>query len=163
MSSTRLRPFYVGLTIVLLALSLVEFVVLFGIIDAQNAVGADLAYYQFVARRWLETGVYYTASQLSGPYVVQTQVDNLYPPHALYLFVPFVYLPAILWWIVPLAIIAWVVWWCRPALWGLPILAAIILFPKTPNQIIYGNTDMWIGAAIAAGVRWGWPSTLVSF
>ena len=163
MSSPRLRPLFVGLTVVLLALSAIEFVVLFGIIDAQNAVGADLAYYQFVARRWLDTGVYYTASQLSGPFVVQTQVDNLYPPHALYLFVPFVYLPAILWWLVPLGINVWVVWWCRPAAWGLPILAAIVLFPKTPNQIIYGNTDMWIAAAIAAGVRWGWPSTLVSF
>ena len=31
--------------------------------------------------------------QLSGPYEIQTQVDNLYPPHALYLFVPFLVLP----------------------------------------------------------------------
>jgi hypothetical protein len=162
-SRTQLRPFLVGLTIVFLVLAALEAVVLFRIIDSQNAVGGDLAYYRFVGQRWLETGVYYTPHQLSGPYEVQTQVDNLYPPHALYLFVPFIYLPAILWWIVPLAIMAWVVWWCRPALWGLPILAAIVLFPKTPNQIIYGNTDMWIGAAIAAGVRWGWPSTLVSF
>jgi hypothetical protein len=35
-----------------------------------------------------------------------------------------------------------------------PILALILLFPKTPNQILYGNTDMWVAAAIAGGVRW---------
>ena len=40
----------------------------------------------------MTTGVYYTDQQLAGPYVVQTQVHNLYPPHALYLFIPF--LPA---------------------------------------------------------------------
>jgi hypothetical protein len=153
----------VGLTIVLFGLATVESVVLFGIIDSQRAVGVDLVYYQEVGRRWLETGVYYTDRQLSGPYQQQTLVDNLYPPHALYLFVPFVYLPQVLWWIIPLAIVAWVVWWCRPAVWGWPILAAIVLFPKTPNQIIFGNTDMWVAAAVAAGVRWGWPSTFVTF
>ena len=163
MSSARLRPLFVGLAIVLLVLAAVESVVLFGIIDSQDAVGVDLVYYQDVGRRWIETGVYYTDRQLSGPYQQQTLVDNLYPPHALYLFVPFVYLPAILWWVLPLGIIAWVVWWCRPAIWGWPILAAILLFPKTPNQVIFGNTDMWVAAAIAAGVRWGWPSTLVTF
>ena len=30
-----------------------------------------------------------------------------------------------------------------------PILALIVLFPKTPGQILFGNTDMWIAAAIA--------------
>ena len=163
MNSARLRPVFVGLTIVLLVLAAIEAVILFRIIDSQDAVGVDLVYYQDVARRWLETGAYYTDRQLSGPYQQQTLVDNLYPPHALYLFVPFLYLPPILWWVIPLSIVAWVVWWCRPAAWGWPIIAAIVLFPKTPNQIIFGNTDMWVAAAIAAGVRWGWPSTLVTF
>ena len=26
-----------------------------------------------------------------------------------------------------------------------------------------GNTDMWVAAAIAAGVRWAWPSVLLTF
>jgi hypothetical protein len=163
LQSARLRPVWIGLTIVLLVLAAVEAVVLFGIIDGQRAVGTDLEYYRFVAQRWLDSGVYYTDRQLAGPYQVQTQVDNMYPPHALYLFVPFVALPGILWWVVPLGVVAWVVWWCRPATWAWPILAAIVLFPKTPNQIIYGNTDMWVAAAIAAGVRWGWPSILTTF
>lgn len=146
----------------LLALAAVEAVVLFGIIDAQDAVGVDLEYFRFVAQRWLDTGVYYTPDQLNGPYEVETLVTNLYPPHALYLFVPFTVLPSILWWAIPLAVIGYVVWWCRPAMWAWPLLALIVLFPKTLNQIIYGNTDMWIAAFIAGGVRWAWPATLVT-
>lgn len=158
----RLRPVWVALTVVFLALAAVETVALFQVIDGQQAVGVDLEYYRFVAQRWLDTGVYFTDRQLSGPYQVQTLVDNLYPPHALYLFLPFLVLPGILWWVVPLGFISAVVWWCRPAAWAWPILAAIVLFPKTPNQIIYGNTDMWIAAFIAGGVRWGWPAVLVT-
>ena len=159
----HLRPLWVGLTIVILVLAALETVALFRVIDGQNAIGTDLHYYQFVARRWLDTGIYYTDRQLGGPYEVQTLVDNLYPPHALYLFVPFLYLPDILWWILPLGLIAYVVWWCRPVAWMWPLLALIVLFPKTPNQILYGNTDMWVAAAIAGGVRWAWPSVLVTF
>ena len=140
-----------------------ESFVLFGIIREQGAIGGDLGFYQAVAHRWLDSGVYYTGRQLDGPYQVQTQVDNLYPPHALFLFVPFLILPAILWWIVPLALVAYVVSWCRPVAWSLPILALLVLFPKTPNLIIYGNADMWVAAAIAAGVRWGWAAVLVTF
>ena len=158
----RLRPVWVALTIVFLALAAVETIALIRIIDGQQAVGVDLEYYRFVAQRWLDTGVFYTDRQLAGPYQVQTQVDNLYPPHALYLFLPFLVLPGALWWALPLGFIAYVVWWCRPAVWAWPILAAIVLFPKTPNQIIYGNTDMWITAFIAGGVRWGWPAVLVT-
>lgn len=158
----RLRPVWVGLTIVLVALAAVEAAVLFRVIDDQQAVGVDLDYFRFVAQRWLDTGVFYTDRQLAGPYEVQTLVDNLYPPHALYLFVPFLILPGILWWVVPLSIIGYVVWWCRPAIWAWPILALIVVFPKTFNQIIYGNTDMWIAAFIAGGVRWAWPATLIT-
>ncbi len=160
--SRNLRPLWVGLTIVILALAAIEIVLLYRVIDGQAAIGTDLHYYQFVAQRWLDTGVYYTEHQLAGPYVIQTQVDNVYPPHALYLFVPFVFLPAILWWVVPLGIVAYVVWWCRPETWMWPILALIVLFPKTPGQILFGNTDMWVAAAIAGGVRWAWPSVFMT-
>ena len=51
MSSARLRPVFVGLTIVLLVLAAIEAVILFRIIDSQDAVGVDLVYYQDVARR----------------------------------------------------------------------------------------------------------------
>lgn len=157
------RPILVSLTIVILAVAAYVSVLLFQIIDAQSAVGVDLEYYRFVARRWLETGVFFTDAQLAGPFVVETLVTNLYPPHALYLFIPFLVLPSILWWVIPLGLVAYVVWWCRPAMWAWPILALIILYPKTPNQIIFGNTDMWVTAAVAAGVRWAWPAVFVTF
>lgn len=134
---------------------------LYRIIDDQGAIGTDLRYYQFVAERWMTTGVYYTTEQLSGPYVVQTQVHNLYPPHALYLFVPFLYLPAILWWILPLGLFAYVIWWCRPAIWAWPVLLLILALPKGPAQILFGNTDMWVAAFVAGAVRWSWPGVLV--
>jgi len=159
----HLRPLWVGLTVVILALAAYETVLLYGVIDGQDAIGTDLDYYRFVAQRYVDTGVWFTDRQLNGPYVVQTQVDNLYPPHALYLFVPFLILPDILWWILPLGVIGYVVWWCRPVVWMWPILALIVLFPKTPGQILFGNTDMWVAAAIAGGVRWAWPSVFVTF
>lgn len=156
------RPVWVGLTGALLVLAAYETVLLFGIIDAQQAIGTDLDYYRFVAQRWLDTGTFFTDRQLAGPYVVQTQVDNLYPPHALYLFIPFLVLPDPLWWILPLSFIGYVVWWCRPAAWAWPILALMVAFPKTPGQILFGNTDMWIAAAVAGGVRFGWPAVFAT-
>jgi hypothetical protein len=152
-----------GLTVVFLVLAVIGAIVMYGIVDDQVAVGVDLVYFQFVAQRWLDTGVYYTPDQLSGPFQVRTLVDNLYPPHALYLFIPFLFLPTILWWVIPLSVIAYVVWWCRPVMWSWPILAFIIMYPKTPSVIIYGNSDMWVTAFIAGGVRWAWPAALVSF
>lgn len=132
------------------------------IISGQQAIGTDLHYYRFVADRWLSTGLYYTPDQLAGPYVVRTQVDNLYPPHALYLFVPFLFLPDLLWWVLPLAIVAYVIVWCRPHTWAWPLILLILAFPKTPAQILFGNTDMWTTAFIAGGVRWSWPAVLIS-
>ena len=100
----------------------------------------------------MTTGVYYTDQQLAGPYVVQTQVHNLYPPHALYLFVPFLFLPGILWWALPLAFLAYVIWWCRPTAWTWVLLLGLLALPKGPAQILFGNTDMWI-AAFGGGCR----------
>lgn len=140
-----------------------ESIVLYGIIDDQDSIGSDLRFFQSVAQRWLDTGVYYAEHQLSGPYVVGSNIDNLYPPHTLYLFMPFLFVPAILWWLIPLGLIAYVVWWCRPVAWALPILTLLVLYPKTPAVVLYGNSDIWAVAFAAAGVRWGWPGVLVSF
>ena len=158
-----LRPIWVGIAVMMLVALAVESVALYRIVDDQDAIGSDLRFFQSVAQRWLDTGVYYTEKQLSGPYVVGSNIDNIYPPHTLYLFVPFLFLPAILWWAIPVALIGYVVWWCRPAPWAMPILAALVLYPKTPAVFLYGNSDIWATAFAAAGVRWGWPAVLVSF
>ena len=157
------RPVLIGLMIVLAVLIVIETIELFGIIGHEKTIGGDLRYYRFVAERWLETGVYYTPDQLSAPFVVRARGHNLYPPHALYLFIPFVYLPDALWWGVPFVIVGYVVWWCRPTLSGWLLLVVIMALPKTVAQLIVGNTDMWVTCVVAGAVRWSWPGVLMSF
>jgi hypothetical protein len=163
MSRRWTRPLFVGLTAVLLAITLVETWWLWQYIGAQHALGADHAYYVSIAQRWLDTGVWYTDRQLAGPYEQTTLVDNLYPPHALYLFLPFVWLPGIVWWLVPAALLGYAIWRLRPAIWSWPILALLIALPKTPNAILYGNSDLWVMGFVAAAVVWGWPAVFVTF
>jgi hypothetical protein len=156
-------PVIVGLTLVLLAVAVLETVALHRIIDDQDSIGVDLVFYRDIAQRWVDTGVWYTDRQLSGPYETQTLVDNLYPPHALYLFLPWIILPAPLWWILPFGFVAWTIRRLRPRPWVWPLLALILVLPKSPTLILYGNSDLWVTAFVAAGVLWGWPAILVSF
>ena len=106
-----------------------EFVWLWGYIDSQNAIGADLVFFRSIAEHWLDTGQFYLEHQLTGPYVVQTQVDVLYPPTALLLFVPFVWLPSLLWWLLPVGIFVLAIRQLRPARWTWPLIAAGIAYP----------------------------------
>ena len=146
---------------VFLALAAWEFAYLWNYIDQQHAIGLDFLFYKSVGDRWLETGQMYLAHQLSGPYVVRTEVDVLYPPLALFLFVPFHWLPFWLWWMVPIGVVAYVVWRLQPAPWSWPLLAFLMFFPKTVSETIYGNSDMWVTAFVAAGLLWAWPSVFV--
>jgi hypothetical protein len=157
------RVLWIGITVILLVVAAWEAVQLWQIIGDQDAIGVDPVFYRDMGQRWLDTGTFYTERQLSGPYETTTLVDNLYPPIALYLFLPFVFLPLILWWVIPLAIVAFSVWYLRPAAWSWPILALIIALPKTVSATIYGNSDLWVAAAVAGGVLLGWPAILAVF
>jgi hypothetical protein len=126
------------------------------------APGQDFAFYRDVAQRWLTTGAYYLPDQLAGPHQLTLMRDVLYPPTALYLFVPFVWLPAFLWWAIPLGVLGYAFWRWQPAAWTWPLLAFGLLWPRTQGAFLFGNTDMWIAAAIAAGFLWGWPAALVA-
>jgi hypothetical protein len=137
-----------------------EAIVLIGVIGPQ--LGEDFLFYRAIGERWLETGAYYLPHQLAGPYSVTLQVDNLYPPHALALFLAFTVLPPPLWWIVPLGVTAYVVAAWRPAWWSWPLLALLILWPRTLSAVLWGNIDMWLLASVAAGLRWGWPALLLT-
>jgi len=154
------RILWAGISLILLSVAAWEAAQLWVIIDEQDAIGVDPVFYQDMGRRWLETGTFYTERQLSGPYETTTLMDNLYPPLALYLFVPFVFLPLILWWVIPLAIVGFVVWYLRPVAWSWPILALVIALPKTISATIYGNSDLWVAAAVAGGVVLGWPAII---
>ncbi len=159
---TDRRPLWIGLSAILVVIGCWEFVQLWQMIDVQRSIGIDQAYYVGVARQFLTTGTFYFDYQLQGHYQTTTLVTNLYPPIALYLFVPFVYLPAIFWWILPIGFVGWAIWRLGPVAWGWPILAAMVVFPKTISAAIYGNSDIWITAFVAGAVLWGWPAVLIA-
>jgi hypothetical protein len=162
MLSPRLtRIAILTVTGVLLVFAALEFVFLWRYIGAQNAIGTDHGFFVSIARRWLDTGEFYLPHQLAGPYVSQTNVDVLYPPIALLLFVPFVWIPFPFWWAIPAVVLGAVLWRLRPAMWTWPIMAALVAWPRFPSRLIYGNTDMWLLAAIAAGVIVGWTAVFV--
>jgi hypothetical protein len=122
----------------------------------------DFWFYRDIAIRWLADGSYYLPHQLAGePYALVPMVDVLYPPTALVLFVPFVWLPAVLWWAIPLGVLGYVVWTYRPSPWGWVAIAACVAWPRTFGAVLFGNTDMWVAAGVAAGLRWGWPAALI--
>lgn len=152
---------YTSTAVVLLVAAVVEAVWLWEYMGTQDALGADLVFFRDIAQRWVDTGEFYLERQLAGPYVVETLVDVLYPPFALYLFVPFLVLPTLLWWLIPMVAFAAGIARLRPAPWTWPIIAAGIAWPQTVAQVLYGNTNMWVAAAIAAGVAWAWPSVLI--
>lgn len=157
------RPFQVALTIALLGFAAFEIAWLWRFLDDNQSLGVDHAYYVRVAQRWLDTGVWYTERQLAGPYQTQTLVDNLYPPHALYLFLPFIWIPYPAWWLIPFALVGYALWRLRPHAWSWPILALIVALPKTPAAILYGNSDLWMLAFTTAGVLWAWPAVFATF
>ena len=76
----RLRAFYALVAALLAIVFAVEVRLLWDVLTAQNALGADLVFFQDIARHWRDTGEFYLQRQLSGPYVVETLVDVLYPP-----------------------------------------------------------------------------------
>lgn len=153
------RPLAVSLTLVFVAIGIaVLWAGMAGV--GQRIVGLDIGHYLDATRRWLETGTPYLASEVAGPYEI-APLTFLHPPVALYLFVPFLALPLALWWAIPLGIVAWSVVSWRPADWTWPIMAALLALSRFHIPLIVGNTDLWVWAAIALGLRLAWPALLV--
>jgi hypothetical protein len=150
------------LTGVLLLVAVWELAFLWPYIDGQHALGSDLGYYRSVGERWLDTGQFYLPRQLAGPYTVEADVDVLYPPVAIPFFVALRWLPVPLWWAIPLAVIAAVGVRLRPALWTWPLLVFCAAWPRNLSDLLYGNSNMWVIAAVAGGVVAGWPGVLVA-
>lgn len=145
----------------ILAIAAWEAVVLWRVIGDQHALGTDLDYYRGIGQRWLDTGSFYLPRQLAGPYIVKADQDVLYPPTALLLFLPFTILPWPAWWLIPLGTVAWVVLRWRPAPWTWPILAFLVAWPPQVANLLFGNSDTWVIAAVAGGLAAGWPGVLV--
>lgn len=156
------RPVALGLAVVLLALAAVE-----AVQQALSAWGAAYAGTDLTqgylpgAQRWLSTGSPYTAEQLAGPWVLEAH-SFIHPPAALPLFAAFLVLPIVLWWAVPIGVTALAVARMRPAPWSWPLMAACLVWPRSPGSLISGNSDMWAMAAVGAGAVWGWPIVLLA-
>lgn len=126
-------------------------------------LGLDYGIYMDRTRDWLAGDGFYTSQQLAGPYQLDQGIPPaLYPPVLLYLTVPFTILPAVLWWAAPIAIIAVALWRLRPPIETWPLLALLLVYPRTWVMLIYGNPSMWAFAALVAGLVWSWPAALVA-
>ncbi len=125
-------------------------------------VGTDYQIYMDAARRWLDGGSYFLPRQLGGSYDIQAG-DVLYPPVALWLFVPFTMLPPVVWWITPVGITAIAVWHLRPPAWALALSVLVFVYPKNLAFVFDGNPGLYFIAALAAAVAWGSPASLALF
>lgn len=136
--------------------------------DPVWSLGMDFRYYMSLGAQWLADGSFYLPHQLTGqPYQAQLlgidpTTSTLYPPSALLLFVPFSLAPAVLWWTIPIAVATYAVWRLEPAPWALPVMLVMLAWPRAIGAYLFGNTDMWITAAVAAGLIWGWPALVVT-
>jgi hypothetical protein len=134
----------------------------FGMADVgREIVGLDVGNYLAATHRWIETGTPYLAAEVSGPFQI-APTTFLHPPVALYLFVPFLVLPLVLWWAIPIGIVIWCIASWRPADWTWPVMVGLLALTRFMVPLIVGNTDLWVWAAIAAGLRFGWPAVLVA-
>ena len=128
--------------------------------------GIDYDTLMGATRNLLGGNGFYPAYEVSGPWVYTLdQPPNgppiLYPPHALYLFVPFVFLPGFLWWAIPLSVLAWALWRLRPHPAAVLAILLVLGTPYAREDIFWGNPVMWMVAAEAAGFVLGWPAVLV--
>jgi hypothetical protein len=120
----------------------------------QGTLAVDIGYWDpLYAQRWLDTGVMYLPHQLAGPYHVTGQ-DFLFPPIAMYVFIPFLFLPIVIWWIVPAVALVACFRRFRPALWTFPMYAwpfvLIVIKPSFLPLALLGarRRSWWIAAAI---------------
>lgn len=130
----------------------------------KDAVGwgahSDFGFYRSIGERWLATGQYYLPEQLVGPYPFVNDTVVLYPPIALYLFVPFVFLPGFLWTLIPASVVVYALNRWRPAMWTWPFLAFAVFWHEDLNDVLQGS-NVWFVGAVAGGLLWGWPSMLI--
>ena len=127
----------------------------------EQPLGVDFTLYRDVTARWLGGGPYFEPYQVAGSYEIRAG-DVLYPPVALWLFVPFAAVSgglatvaAVVWWGAPLLITASVVAWLRPRPIAWPLIALCLANPTTLLKIWTGNPVIWAMAAMALAVVGG--------
>lgn len=127
-------------------------------------IGGDYQTYMTHTERWLSGGPLYPAYQLEGPYLSQF-IESMFPPVALWLFVPFALLPdavsVVLWWALPALAVAWMLRRLRPAPWSWPVMALCASMPVVVAKIAVGSPTIWCLAAMAVGVVYAGPAVFV--
>ena len=149
------------MTVALVMVATVEVVLILRAIDGgwYGGFASDLDPYLGFTRSWLAGEGWYLPAQLAGSYVVEDVGANVYPPTLLYLTVPFTLgLPLVLWWAVPIGLLAAALYHARPAWWSWPLLALVLVYPRTWTVVVAGNPAMWAIAFAVAGVVWSWPA-----
>jgi len=160
-AAPRHLPLLCGLLTALILVSQVPgFIEAFSRPNVNGYGGIDYRLYMDATQRWLDGGQFYQSYQLAGAYSI-TAGDILYPPVALWLFVPFTVLPAGLWWLVPIGLTTVVVWRLRPGPIAWPLIALCMAWPPTLVKLITGNPVMWAVVALALGCLYRWPSVFV--
>lgn len=127
----------------------------------EQPLGVDFDLYRGVTNRWLAGGPFFEPYQVAGSYDIRAG-DVLYPPVALWLFVPFAApagvlagLAAALWWALPLGITGGAVWRLRPRPVFWPLIAVCVANPTTLLKIWTGNPVIWSMAAMALATMAG--------
>ena len=162
------RPLAVGLTALCLLWAVVALSRVWTLAVANDLVAVDHLTLQAFAQRWLDTGSMYLPYQVAGPFDprplphVPSIMPSMYPPHAVYLFVPSLVLPAILWWAIPFSIIGYALWRWRPAVWTWPVLVLLLADSDSLTWLVVGSSTMWTASFVAAGLLWSWPAVLVT-
>jgi len=128
-------------------------------VEAPALLGLDIHFYLERTASWLAGTGFYQPWQLTGqPYLVERGAVT-YPPTVLLLFTPFTLgLPMVLWWAVPLGAIGAVLIRSRPPAFTWPLLALVLVYPRTWVVVALGNPSIWAIAAGVAGTAWGWPA-----
>ena len=134
--------------------------------------GMDYRYYVSLGERWLADGTFYLPHQLTGqPYEAQLlgldeTTSTLYPPSALLFFVPLAVIPdivsAVVFWTAPIAVTAFVLWKLAPSGRAWFVMLLLLAWPRAIGSFLFGNSDIWMMAAVAGGLLWGWPALAVT-
>jgi hypothetical protein len=162
------KPMMLGLAILIGGFGALVSAAQFGAFASRGLVGIDFDTFLVYARRFLDTGSMYLPYQLAGPFNPQPLphipaiMPSMYPPIAVFLFVPFLVLPSILWWIIPLSLTGVIIASWRPAPWSWPVMALVSVSPNLGGFLAAGGTNMWVVLFVTAGLRYGWPAALIA-